>query len=353
MPPVLQPVLMLHPQIGGTLLDIPTTCERSNSVTCAAVYNWTHNDYLAHAAAWAIGKPLSIIGLLVLGLVLRWLTHRAIDRVVQHATSGTVSGRLRAFRKPGGEQSAQTEISASRRVQRARSLGSLLRSTTTGVIFGVIFVMILDQVGINIAPILASAGVLGLALGFGAQSLVKDFLAGIAMMVEDQYGVGDVVTLGTSSPVSGTVESVGLRVTRIRDVTGTVWHVPNGQVLQVGNSSQEWARTVLDIVVGYDEDIERTKRILAEVSHDFREEPEFRSKVLEDPEVWGVESITADGITIRVVLKTRPLEQWTVARALRERIKRRFDDEGIEQPFPQRVVWSRPPGGARTDGEDQ
>jgi len=353
MPPVLQPVLLLRPLVGGALLDIPTTCQRSNSVTCAAVYNWTHNDYLAHAAAWAIGKPLSILALLILGFVLRWLTHRAIDRVVRHAIADGMTGRLRAFRKASGNQAKTRDTSSSRRVQRARSLGSLLRSSATGIIFGVIFVMILDQVGINIAPILASAGVLGLAIGFGAQSLVKDFLAGIAMMIEDQYGVGDVVTLGTSSPVSGSVESVGLRVTRIRDVTGTVWHVPNGQILQVGNSSQEWARTVLDIVVGYDEDIERTKRILTEVSHDFREEPEFRAKVLEDPEVWGVESMTADGITIRVVLKTRPLEQWTVARALRERIKRRFDAEGIEQPFPQRVVWRRPATPTHTDEDEQ
>jgi len=345
------PVLLPSPLVGGALLDIPATCQRSNSVTCAAVYNWTHNDYLAHMAAWAIGKPLSILALLLIGFALRWLTHRAIDRVVEHAAAGVVPGRIFAFRRAAGEEPPPQERTPGRRVQRARSLGSLLRSSATGLIFGVIFVMILDQVGINIAPILASAGVLGLAIGFGAQSLVKDFLAGIAMMIEDQYGVGDVVTLGTSSPVSGTVESVGLRVTRIRDVTGTVWYVPNGQVLQVGNSSQEWARTVLDVVVGYDENIERTKRILADVSHDFREEAEFRDKVLEDPEVWGVESMTADGVTIRVVLKTRPLEQWTVARALRERIKRRFDAEGIEQPFPQRVVWRRT-AGSKDGNED-
>ncbi len=340
MPPVPVPV----PQVGGALLDIPATCQRSDSVTCAAVYRWTHNDYLAHVAAWAIGKPLTIVALLLLGFAIRWVANRAIHRVVEHAASGSVTGRLFSFRKAGEDKPAPSAVSTGRRVQRARTLGSLLRSSTTGLIFGVIFVMILDQIGINIAPILASAGVLGLAIGFGAQSLVKDFLAGIAMMIEDQYGVGDVVTLGTGNPVSGTVESVGLRVTRIRDVSGTVWYVPNGQILQVGNSSQEWARTVLDIVVGYDEDIERTKRILSEVSHDFREEPEFKGKVLENPEVWGVESMTADGITIRLVLKTRPLEQWTVARALRERIKRRFDTEGIEQPYPQRVVWRRTAG---------
>lgn len=341
-----------HP-IATALLDIPPTCQRSNSVTCAAVYDWTHNDYLAHLAAWAIGKPLSILALLVLAFFLRWLIHRVIDRVVERAAVGIAPARLLSFRKGSAEAAAAVERTPGRRVQRARSLGSLLRSISSGVIFGVILVMILAQVGINIAPILASAGVLGLAIGFGAQSLVKDFLAGIAMMVEDQYGVGDVVTLGTTSPVSGTVESVGLRVTRIRDVTGTVWYVPNGQILQVGNSSQEWARTVLDIVVGYDEDVQRVKRILNEVSHDFRREAEFKRKVLEDPEVWGVESMTAEGVTIRVVLKTRPLEQWTVARALRERIKQRFDSEGIEQPYPQKVIWHRNSSAPQPGKEDK
>ena len=337
--------------IATALLDIPPTCQRSNSVTCAAVYDWTHNDYLAHLAAWAIGKPLSILALLVLAFLLRWFSHRVIDHVVERAAAGITPGRLFSLRKDRAEEGP--ERAPGRRVQRARSLGSLLRSISSGVIFGVILVMILAQVGINIAPILASAGVLGLAIGFGAQSLVKDFLAGIAMMVEDQYGVGDVVTLGTSSPVSGTVESVGLRVTRIRDVTGTVWYVPNGQILQVGNSSQEWARTVLDIVVGYDEDVQRAKQILNDVTHDFRRDAEFRRKVLEDPEVWGVESMTADGITIRVVLKTRPLEQWTVARALRERIKQRFDAEGIEQPYPQQVIWHRNTSAPEPGKEDK
>ena len=198
--------------------------------------------------------------------------------------------------------------------------------------------MVLTELGVNVAPIIASAGIVGVALGFGAQSLVKDFLSGIFMIFEDQYGVGDVVDLGEAS---GTVEAVSLRVTRLRDVNGTVWYVRNGEILRVGNMSQNWARTVLDIDVAYGEDLAKVRRVLQEVAHDLWEDEDFKGLIIEEPEVWGVEALDPDGVTVRVTLKTAPLEQWEVAREMRERIKARFDYEGIEIPFPQRVVWHR------------
>ena len=168
--------------------------------------------------------------MIVLGaVVVRWLASKAIDRVVRRAETAPLPGAKQTF---------------NRRAQRAKSLGTLLKSITTTVVFGIAFVMVLSEVGMNVAPILASAGVLGLAIGFGAQNLVKDFLSGVMMMIEDQYGVGDAVDLGEAI---GTVENVGLRVTRVRDVDGTVWYVRNGEILRVGNQSQNWARTVLDI----------------------------------------------------------------------------------------------------------
>ncbi len=190
----------------------------------------------------------------------------------------------------------------------------------------------------NVAPILASAGVLGLAIGFGAQNLVKDFLSGVMMMVEDQYGVGDAVDLGEAI---GTVEAVGLRVTRVRDVDGTVWYVRNGEILRVGNQSQNWARTVLDISVSYSEDLARVRAVLTEVAHSLWDDEDYRDIIIEEPEVWGVQNLGPEAVVVRVTLKTAPMEQWNVAREMRERIKARFDHEGIVMPLPQRVVWQR------------
>jgi len=318
---------------ASALLEIPPTCERSNSVTCAAVYDWTGNETLAHAAAWAIGRPLSIVGLILLAIALRWVVHRLIDRLVHRAESGVLPARLESGLPHSG-----------RRVQRAKAIGSLLHSLSTGLIYGVIFVMILAQLGVNIAPILASAGVLGLAIGFGAQSLVKDFLSGIALTLEDQYGVGDSVNLGD---VSGTVEAIGLRVTRLRDVDGTVWYVRNGEILRVGNQSQNWARSVLDVSVGYSADLTAVRTALREVAHELYEDPEFHDKVIEEPEVWGVQSMTPEGIVMRVTLKTAPMQQGVVSRAMRERIKERLDRDGIPVPMAQRLVW---PPNSPSDG---
>jgi small conductance mechanosensitive channel len=208
-------------------------------------------------------------------------------------------------------------------------MGSLLKSISSGLIMAIVIVMVLAQLSVNIAPIIASAGIIGVAFGFGAQNLVKDFLAGIFMILEDQYGVGDVVDLGEAT---GVVEAVGLRVTRLRDVNGTVWYVRNGEVLRVGNQSQNWARTVLDITVGYEADLDQVQTILQEEATAMFEDAEFHDVIIEAPEVWGVERFDKDGAVVRVVLKTAPLQQWQVARAMRQRIKARFDAAGIRIP---------------------
>ncbi len=277
-------------------------------------------------ADFLLGRPLTIVGLVVLGVVLRWVLHRVVDRVTRKAEEGLLPDRL-----------AHLATDPERRIQRTRTVASLLKSIISGVVVAVIGTMILSEY-VDIGPILASAGILGVALGFGAQSLVKDFLSGIFMIFEDQYGVGDVIDAGEAS---GTVEAVGLRVTRLRDVNGTVWYVRNGEIVRIGNQSQNWARTVLDVNVAYDEDLTQVRRILEEVAHGLWEDEEFQGVVIEEPEVWGVEALMPDAVTVRVTLKTAPMEQWRVARVMRERIKARFDHEGIEIPFPQRVVWQR------------
>jgi small conductance mechanosensitive channel len=199
----------------------------------------------------------------------------------------------------------------------------------------------LSALGLNIGPVLASAGIIGVALGFGSQTLVKDFLSGIFMIFEDQYGVGDVVDLGEAS---GTVEAVSLRVTRLRDANGTVWYMRNGEIIRVGNMSQNWARTVLDVQVSAREDLAKVRRVLAEVSDELWKDEDFEGVIIEEPEIWGIEAMTPDAITLRVTLKTAPMEQWRVARAMRERIKARFDHEDIKAPYPTSVVMNRSTG---------
>ncbi len=313
------------------MFDMPATCQDSDSWTCAAVYNWTGNETLAHNATWLIGKPLSILVIVVGAVIFRWIAGKAIDRVVRRAEMAPLPGNRHGY---------------NRRAQRAKSLGSLLKSITTTMVFGIAFVMVLSEIGINIAPILASAGVLGLAIGFGAQNLVKDFLSGVMMMIEDQYGVGDEVDLGEAV---GTVEHVALRVTRVRDVDGTVWYVRNGEILRVGNASQNWARTVLDVNVSYDEDLRKVREVLQEVAHGLWDDEDYRDVILEEPEVWGVQALTPDWVTVRVTLKTAPLKQWGVAREMRERIKARFDHERISMQVPQRLFWQSSTGKEPTE----
>nr|MCW2727063.1 mechanosensitive ion channel protein MscS [Aeromicrobium sp.] len=288
--------------------------------------NWKLPEGKAYE--WFIATPGSIVLVIVIGLVFRWFVCRAIDRLVARAGKGAVPGVIANTR--GGEFLAGLKpANHARRQQRAETMGSLLKSFATGLILTIVTISVLAKLGINIAPIIASAGIVGVALGFGAQNLVKDFLSGIFMILEDQYGVGDSVDLGEAT---GVVEAVGLRVTRLRDVNGTVWYVRNGEILRVGNQSQNWARTVLDITVSYETDLDRVQEILQDVATSTYEEPQFHDVIIEPPEVWGVERFDKDGVVVRVVLKTAPAQQWLVARAMRRRIKAEFDRAGIRIP---------------------
>lgn len=313
-------------------VDVPRFCqtEQGDSWSCAIVYDWTGNEDVARVARWLIGTPLAIVGLVLIGVAVRWLLHKVIDRIVGRARAGVVPGAL--ARGPFKET---PDVTRKRRVQRAETMGSLLKSIITTVIVAVVSIMVISELGYDVAPLIASAGILGVALGFGAQSLVKDYLSGIFMIFEDQYGVGDDVDLGEAI---GTIEAVGLRVTRLRDVEGTVWYVRNGEILRVGNMSQNWARTVLDVQVAYNADLPRVREVIKEVAREMWQTPPWDGKILEEPEVWGVQEVGPDGVTIRLAVKTAPQEQWGVGRELRQRIKTRFDKEGIDVPFPD---WTR------------
>ena len=335
--PLIAPIIDMT-VVSGSETNPLVTCS-SDEQLCTWVLEQTGNSTLATVTDWIVGKPSALVGLILIGLLVRWLLHRIIDRVVKRAEVGVLPNRLsRAISggKMGAALNLREDPGYTRRVQRAATMGSLLKSIVSGVVFTVIALMFVSELGYDIAPLIASAGIIGVALGFGSQTLVKDFLSGIFMIFEDQYGVGDVVDLGEAS---GTVEAVSLRVTRLRDVNGTVWYVRNGEILRVGNMSQNWARTVLDVTVGYTEDLVRVRRALEEVAHDLWEDEDFKGLIIEEPEVWGVESLGVDGIVVRVTLKTAPMEQWGVARAMRERVKARFEHEGINLAVAQRVIW--------------
>jgi small conductance mechanosensitive channel len=274
------------------------------------VREWVHRH--GHELAAHTTRVLVIV---LLALVVRALLHRAVDRLVTTAITGGVFKPLKDRAK--GTRLDASSLLSERRRQRVETLGSLLRSVCSFTVVLVAGSMLLSELGVDLTPIIASAGIIGVAVAFGAQNLVKDVLTGMFMLLEDQYGVGDVIDAGSAS---GTVEAVTLRTTRLRDVDGTVWHLRNGEIPRVGNKSQGWSRAIVDVPLDLATDVPAVRARLVEVAHALCAEPAFADKVLEQPEVWGVESFGKDGVVLRLVLKTLPLEQWGVERELRERV---------------------------------
>jgi len=303
--------------------------DRTTGTFCDWVYDTTGSRGLAESSDWLLAKPTSILVIVVLTLVIRFVLHRVIRRIAARAAEGTVPGVLA---KGHGAKLLSSPLLSERRKQRAETMSSVLRSITTGVLVSVAALMILDVVGLPIGPLLASAGIVGVAVGFGAQSLVKDFLSGIFLILEDQYGVGDLVDTGMGTV--GTIEAVGLRVTRLRDGSGVVWYVRNGEILRVGNHSQGWSTGIVDMSVAYTEDIPRVQRLIGETAAAMAEEDGWKDKIIEPPTVAGVESMTGTSVTIRVIVKCVPNEHFGVQRELRERIKEAFDREGVRVPPP-------------------
>ena len=324
--------------------------DETKGTLCRWVYdNLGRNETLAESSDWLIAKPAKVLVILIAAWLIRKIVHRAIDRMCTKLADGVAQPNFtRGWHHNGGNggskpapSSVESTLALERRAQRAATVSSVLKSIATAVIYSLAALVALSEIGLNIGPLIASAGIIGVALGFGAQSVVKDFLSGIFMVIEDQYGVGDVTDLGDAS---GTVEAIGLRVTRLRDINGTVWYVRNGEILRVGNKSQGWARAVVDVDVAYDEDISRVRDLLLSAANNLFSSPENAALIIEEPEVWGVEALSADSVVVRLVVKTVPLKQWKVARLLREAIKDAFDSAGIEIPFPQRTVWVRSEG---------
>lgn len=322
-------------------VEEPPTCLADDRL-CRWIWELTGNTWLAEASALAMA-PLRIILILLLALLTRWLVRRAVNRLVRRAAGGTPS-----ILRPLPERVRNTVyeatgiIAPARRQQRAEAIGSVLRAATTVVVFGIAGLLIFGELGIHLGPLLAGAGIVGVALGFGAQSLVRDVLSGLFMLLEDQYGVGDVVDLGEAS---GVVQAIGLRITTLRDISGTYWYVPNGEIRRVGNRSQGSATVIVDTPIGF-APVEQAITTLLTAAEQLTEDPEFREDILESPQILGVDQVTVEGAVVRTIIQTTSESQWRVGRELRRRQTQALEDAGLAAMILAARVYPRAPGGA-------
>ena len=334
--------------LAQTLTD---ACGVDPQAVCRLVFDLTGSESAARISDFA-ARPIKV----VIILVLAWLANRMVRRWLNRAVEGWLERRAAVAekakdisteasgRKEGGLREVALQRASlmleqqERSSQRTRTLGAVLRSIASIVIYGMAVMMSLAEFDVNLGPLIAGAGIVGVAVGFGAQSLVKDFLTGVFMLLEDQYGVGDVVDLGETV---GVVEGVKLRTTQVRDISGTLWYIPNGEIRRVANLSQDWGRAVLDVEVAYDTDIENAKAVIKEVADGLWREQLPHATITEEPTIAGIQAFGESAITIRLMAKTEPAEHFATARELRGRIKTAFDEAGIEIPFPQRTVWMK------------
>lgn len=286
------------------------------------------------------GVPLRILIIVVIAIVSRVVLVALLNRIVKKMSEQGRKERLGESRKAERTQELSEVLMTQRRKQRAEAVGTLLRSIITAVVVGIAMLLILPILGIDIAPLLASAGVLGVALGFGAQSLVKDYLSGIFLVFEDQYGVGDMVDLGEAV---GVVEEVTLRVTRLRDLSGVVWYVRNGEILRVANQSQGWTLASVDIPVAYNENLNVVREAIQTVAEDMYADPQYDDMLLGKPSYAGVESVSGEAVFIRILAKAAPEKQIPLTRAIRARVKEEFDRRQVKVPVVARLF---PPGAA-------
>ena len=300
-------------QAGGPL---SSACGTAPGIACRLVWDLSHNSHAAQFTSIYLAGPIGLALRIVLVVILAVLLRTAASRLIRRLTARAAISEDRPDRTHG--------VFRERRSQRATALASLLGNAASVTIFAIAGLIILGDIGLNLAPVLASAGVLGIAIGFGAQNLVQDFLAGIFILLEDQYGVGDVVDI---SSVTGTVEAVSLRITRLRDIDGVVWHIRNGTIKRAGNETHGWARAVLDLPVPPGVPVATARTALEHAATQMAQEPRWEAEILDPPEVWGVETVSGDAVLVRVAARTAPRARQNVARELRERLLNALEAE--------------------------
>jgi moderate conductance mechanosensitive channel len=297
--------------------SLTSACGRTPGIACRLVWDLSHNSRAADITTVYLAGPIRLGLRIALVLIIALLVRVAAGRLITRLTARAATSQDRPDRVHG--------VFRERRTQRTTAIALLLGNAASVTIFTIAGLIIIGDLGLNLAPVLASAGVLGIAIGFGAQYVVQDFLSGIFILLEDQYGIGDVIDIGT---VSGTVEAVSLRVTRLRDVNGIVWIVRNGTITQAGNETHGWARAVVDVPLPYGVPVATARTVLARTAEQMAREPRWRAEILDKPEVLGVETVDQNTILIRVVARTAPLAKPAVTRELTERL---IDALGTEQ----------------------
>ena len=271
---------------------------------------------LESTKVWVLNHGIPIVLIVILAWIARKILKIAIKRF---------------------EKSLEQEgVVTSERVKRAKTLSGIISTSISAIIYAVALMMLITECGVNIAPLIAGAGIAGLAIGFGAQSLVKDVISGFFLIMEDQIRVGDVANV---AGVGGLVESINLRTTRLRDLEGKVHIIPNGSIVVATNLTKDWSRALVEIGVAYKENVDNVISILKEVGEELRNDPAFKEVILEPMTVQGLNSFGDSSINIRLFFKTLPIKQWDVAREFRKRVKKAFDEKGIEIPFPHRTIY--------------
>ena len=323
--------------------SVADVCGTNSNLVCQWVFEQSGSETSARVADWLVDRPLRILFILVVA----WIVVRILRRIVRRFAAEVAERSVRPKGEPEEKSNplmrtvarlAEFQEHNERAQQRAVTLGALLESLVSIVVWTTAVFLVLGELGVSLGPLIASAGIAGIAIGFGAQTIVRDFLAGIFVIVEDQYGVGDIIDV---SYATGKVEEVGFRTTRIRDFEGVLWTVPNGEIRRVGNYSQVWSRSLFDFKVSYDTDIDHASSVIKGVLDEIWRDGSPEATIIAEPEVLGVEELATSAVVIRARVTTDPSEQFKVARIVRAAIKKAFDDEGIEMPFDQQTVWLR------------
>jgi small conductance mechanosensitive channel len=327
----------LLPQQSGDTSEMTTdnvdvVCGNAGEL-CEVLYEWTGSELLAEATSFFLGVPAKIVIIVVAALVVNRILRRAIRRLTDRL------GRVTADHGGG----VVDERNVERAQERASTIGSLMRSFSTACVFSFALILILEAVGLSVVAVIASAGVLSLAIGFGAQSVVEDLLRGMFMLGEDQFGVGDRIDVGV---VNGYVERVTLRTAVIRDTDGTLWHVPNSEIARVANENQLRSRASVEIGVSYAADLDLAMTTLDTAVQRVVDDPDWADVIDGDHQVQGVHELGDDAVILRVIVWVGAGERRRLERHLRRVLKDALDDAGIEMPNRQVDVWLRPTSAA-------
>ncbi|WP_025272063.1 mechanosensitive ion channel family protein [Haloglycomyces albus] len=305
---------------------------------CHFVWDLTESEKWSSILGGILDKTLQVVVVLLIAVIARSLLNRAMAKLIDKMTAANEAKRAAEWNKllDRNGPSRRSQLVGDRSQQRAATLKSVMQYIVSVVVYVTALLIILAQLGLQIGPLLASAGVVGLAIGFGAQNLVKDYVSGIFMLLEDQYGLGDWVNVGDAE---GTVEDMGLRTTTLRDLGGTLWYVRNGEILRVGNSSQSWAYVVVDIPLSPSVNIEESSQVIMNATRNVVTDPHWQEYVLTDPEYLGVQNLTVDEVTIRIGLRSVSDQQWALGRELRRRIGDELHEAGISQEMTTNRVF--------------